>query len=137
VCAELIHFVSVVWAFLFGVFSCLAFNQSMIGFQPLFRFDEFYLRGNLAFVLVAYSPSMIFLLLTVPVFSTCFVSFCLRSSALIGSYEQAIFFQSPCHFPYFLLMTPWENGRLNLRTSAQGAPVFPTLTTCSAVLQFS
>jgi len=60
-------------ALFMGVLSCLAFNQSMVGFQFLFRVNVLPLN-NLTFTLGADGLSMIFLLLTLFVFPICFAS---------------------------------------------------------------
>lgn len=60
-------------ALILGVLSCLAFNQSMTGFQFLFHADLF-LLNNLTFTLGADGLSMIFLLLTLFVFPLCFTA---------------------------------------------------------------
>jgi len=61
-------------ALLLGVLSCLSFNQSMLGFQFLFRIENIPALNNLTFTLGADGLSMIFLLLTLLVFPICFVS---------------------------------------------------------------
>lgn len=60
-------------ALILGVLSCLAFNQSMVGFQFLFHADLF-LLNNLTFTLGADGLSMIFLLLTLFIFPLCFTA---------------------------------------------------------------
>ena len=61
-------------ALLLGVVSCLAFNQSMVGFQFLFDLNVGFFDDNPTFLLGADGLSMIFLLLTLFVFPVCFVS---------------------------------------------------------------
>jgi proton-translocating NADH-quinone oxidoreductase chain M len=61
-------------ALFLGILSCLAFNQSVVGFQFLFRIDSMPILNNLTFTLGADGFSMIFLLLTLFVFPVCFVS---------------------------------------------------------------
>lgn len=60
-------------ALLLGVVSCLSFNQSLVGFQFLFRLNILPL-SNLTFTLGADGLSMVFLLLTLFVFPVCFAS---------------------------------------------------------------
>lgn len=60
-------------ALVLGTLSCLAFNQSMIGFQFLFRINIFSMN-NLTFTVGADGLSMIFLLLTLLIFPICFAS---------------------------------------------------------------
>jgi len=60
-------------ALVLGVLSCLSFNQSIAGFQFLFRVNILPFN-NLTFTLGADGLSMIFLLLTLFVFPICFAS---------------------------------------------------------------
>lgn len=74
-----------------GVLSCLNFNQSMVGFQFLVKYDAVILN-NLTFTFGTDGLSMVFLLLTLFIFPICFVS------------SWAVSKQSKSFFTYLLAM---------------------------------